>query len=57
MTIYKKLKKEFTLFSNQNAFIDGLIPPYKHFISSLYIADVLGVGWDSPWSAWYSLRG
>jgi len=58
MTIYKKIEeRRIHTFSNQNAFVDGLIPPYKHFISSLYIADVLGVGWNSPWSAWYSLRG
>jgi len=58
MTIYKKIdERRIHIFSNQSAFIDGLIPPYKHFISSLYIADVLGVGWNSPWSAWYSLRG
>jgi hypothetical protein len=44
-------------YSSMHAFIDSLHPPFKHHISSLHIADILGVGWNSPWTAWYNLRG
>ena len=58
MTSYNKIDiLRIHQFSSQRSFMDGLIPPYKHWISSVHIADILGVGWNSPWNAWYSLRG
>ena len=58
MTMYKEIEsRRIHIYSSQKSFLSALIPPYKHLVSSLYIADILGVGWNSPWSAWYSLRG
>lgn len=43
-------------YAHRQAWLYNAHPPYRYHIDTIDVANILGTGWNSPWTAWNTIR-